>query len=298
MIKKTLKISKKFYIYQKDRFPVFILAFSLFPAILSSGAITSSCPTFFEMSLALIASIAYLLHIRIIDEHRDFEHDNTHHIKRPVQAGVISKEELRYIDTLAVLILLGIGLSSGTSALVVVITMLGYSYLAGKEFFIGEKIRKYFFTYNAVNLFQMLLMQVFVYAIFANPLQVNKLLIAHFLFTTIGTIVFEFVRKLKIPGDDGSGKDTYTWYLGFKRSIVIYQILLLLNSLLFFWVATFISSNVVMLTSFAVGMVLLASLSTLIHSIKKTRQTDQLMQLSFLLLYGVFNIAIYFLSTT
>ena len=79
---------------------------------------------------------------------------------------------------------------------------------------------------------------------------------------------------------------------------MIYQILLLLNSLLFFWVATFISSNVVMLASFAVGMVLLASLSTLIHSIKKTRQTDQLMQLSFLLLYGVFNIAIYFLSTT
>lgn len=298
MIKKTLKISKKFYTYQKDRFPVFILALSLFPAILSSGAITFSHPTFFEMGLALIASIAYLLHIRIIDEHRDFEHDNTHHIKRPVQTGVISKEELRYIDTLAVLILLGIGVSSGMLALAVVIAMLGYSYLAGKEFFIGEKIRKYFFTYNAINLFQMLLMQVFVYAIFTNPLQVNKLLVAHFLFTTIGTIVFEFVRKLKIPGDDGSGKDTYTWYLGFKKSIVIYQTLLLLNSLLFFWVATFISFHVVMLASFAVGMALLASLSTLIHSIKKTRQTDQLMQLSFLLLYGVFNIAIYFLSTT
>jgi len=296
MIKRTLKISSRFYAYQKDRFPLIILAISLFPAILSSGAIMSYHPTFLQMGYALIASITYLLHIRIIDEHRDFDHDNVHHSTRPLQIGLISKDELRYVDILAVSIFIFTAINIGYLALAVAIIMLGYSYLAEKEFFIGEKIRRYFFGYNAVNLVQMLLMQVFVYTVFANPFPFNKLIIFHFLFTSIGTIIFEFVRKLKIPGDDGSGKDTYTWYLGFNRSISIYQALLFLNATLFFLVATTISTHTIILLFFAFGLAILTVPSILIHKRKKTHLTDQIMQLSFLLLYGVFNIAIYFLK--
>ncbi len=294
MIKRALKISSRFYSYQKDRFPMVVLAISLFPAILSSGAIMSYGPTFTQMGYALVASIVYLLHIRIIDEHRDFGHDNVHHITRPIQAGLITKDELCYVDILAVSIFIVIAISIGTLALMVAIIMLGYSYLAGREFFIGERIRKHFFTYNAVNLVQMLLMQVFVYIVFANSFTFDKLIIFHFLFTSIGTVIFEFVRKLKIPGDDGSGKDTYTWYLGFDKSIYIYLALLLLNATLFFLVVTIISAHTIILLFFTLGLVILIIPSILIHKKKRTHLTDQIMQLSFLLLYGFFNIAIYF----
>ncbi len=256
----------------------------------------SAHPGIFQMGSALVASIAYLLHIRIIDEYRDFGHDNVHHVTRPVQTGIISKEELHYIDILAVAILIIIAASAGPLAFATAVIMLAYSYLAGKEFFIGEKIRRYFFSYNAVNLVQMFLMQIFVYTIFANPFPFNTLILAHFIFTSVGTAIFEFVRKLKRPGDDGSGRDTYTWYLGFNRAIAIYQVFLVSNTLLFVWIATLLSPHTAVLLSFALGLAVLASLSTLIHTVKKTRQTDQLMQLSFLLLYGVFNIAIYFLK--
>lgn len=296
MIKKTLTVAKKFHSYQRERFPIIVLGLSLLPAALSSGAIVSANLTSLQVALALIASFAYLLHIRVIDEHRDFGHDNIHHVTRPIQVGVISKEELRYMDVLAVAFLIIIAVVAGLWALVVAVIMLVYSYLAGKEFFVGESIRRHFFIYNGINLIQMLLMQIFVYAIFANPIPLNSLVFAHFLFTTVGTIIFEFVRKLKRPGDDGTGKDTYTWYLGFNNSLIIYSLLLLLNTLLFFWIVALISPHKISLLGFSLSLAGFAYLAALMHWAKKTRQTGQLMQLSFLILYGIFNIAIYFLT--
>ena len=295
-MRKTIATTRKFYSYQKERFPIAILGLSLLPAALSSAVIVSANPTLLQVALAVIASLAYLLHIRVIDEYRDYSHDNIHHTTRPIQAGIISKEELRYVDFVAVAILVFIAAIAGLPALVVAVIMLIYSYLAGKEFFVGEKIRRRFFIYNGANLLQMLLMQVFVYSVFANPIPLSGLLLAHFFFTTIGTIVFEFVRKLKIPGDDGTGRDTYTWYLGFDNSIVIYLLLVLLNAAFFFKIAIMLSSHVTGLLIFSVCAILLVCCSVLIHWLKKIRQTDQLMQLAFLIMYGVFNLTIYFLA--
>jgi len=288
MTKQTSTIAKRFYSYQKERFPMIILALSLFPAILSSGAVVASHPNILKALLAVAASIAYLLHIRIIDEHRDF---------RPVQTGLISKKELGKIDILTIITLLGVALFSSVYATGVAVFMLFYSYLAGKEFFIGEKVRQYFFFYNAINLVQMLLMQIFVYLIFTNNLSLNALLIAHFLFTTVGTIIFEFVRKVKIPGDDGTGKDTYTWHLGFGNSIVVYVILALTNVFLFLRVVNLISDQHFTWSIFSGLLGIILILQAVIHWVKKKRHTDQLLQLSFLLSYGILNLIIYFIKT-
>src|SRR3989344_674725 len=253
-MRSILDTTRKFYSYQKERFPIAILGLSLIPAALSSGVIVSVNPTVIQVMLVVIASLAYLLHIRVI--------------------AVIA----------------------GRSALITALIMLVYSFLAGREFFVGEKIRRRFFIYNGANLVQMLLMQLFVYSIFANPIPINTLIVIHFLFTTVGTIVFEFVRKLKIPGRDGTGKDTYTWYLGFNNAMAIYLFLVLLNSALFLKIAAMLSSHLTGLFIFSACAGLLVSFAVLIHWLKKTHKTDQLMQLSFLVMYGVFNLMIYFLA--
>jgi hypothetical protein len=296
MKKQSSKIISRFFSYQKERFPMIILAFSLFPALLSSGVVVSSHPSIFKAIMALIASIAYLLHIRIIDEHRDFDHDNTHHIGRPVQAGLISRKELKEIDVLAISTLLGVAILSGRYAILLVIIMLSYSYFAGKEFFLGEKVRQHFFIYNSINLVQMLLMQLFIYTIFIEVFSFNQIVLAHFLFTTVGTIIFEFVRKLKIPGDDGTGKDTYTWHLGFNNSIIIYIILVLTNIFLFFRVIILISTKPSIWLIFCGFLATMAMLFAVIHWMKRKQLTDRLLQLSFLLSYGILNLIIYFIK--
>lgn len=296
MIQKTLTFARRFNIYQRERFPVIVLAISLLPAIFSSSVVVSTHPTILEGVVALLASVAYLLHIRVIDEHRDFDHDNQHHASRPIQINTISKHELQLVDIVAVCLLIAISVTAGMSAVIVMATMLLYSYLAGKEFFIGERIRRHFFAYNGVNLVQMLLMQIFVYSIFSNSFQPSLIVGIHFLFTTVGTIVVEFIRKLKVPGDDGTGKDTYTWYLGFKNSLIIYSVFALLNMILFYWLSTMISSHVVGILILSICLLGYAYFSVILHWAKKTCRTSQMMQLSFLSMYGIFNIAIYLLS--
>lgn len=295
MIQKTFNVAKRFNAYQRERFPIIILAISLLPAIFSSAVIVSTHPTVLGGVAALLASVAYLLHIRVIDEHRDFEHDNHHHSNRPVQVNTISMNQLHRVDLVAVIILMAIAVMAGMRALIVMAIMLLYSYLAGKEFFVGERIRRHFFVYNAVNLVQMLLMQVFVYSIFSNSLQFSLIIGIHFLFTTVGSIVIEFVRKLKIPGDDGTGMDTYTWYFGFYKSLLIYSVLVLLNAVLFFWLSTAISSHIVGVLILTLCLLGYAYFGVILHWIKRTQRTSQMMQLSFLSMYGILNIVIYFL---
>lgn len=287
---------KKFYSYQKLRFPLFILIVSLFPVTLSSVAVLgakNSLPPFIS---ALFISIFYLLHIRIGDEHRDFEHDNLHHKNRPIQKGLISLNDLNQVDVFAIAIFILLLVFFGFSAFVFGLLMLAFTYVAKKEFFLAEKLRSYFFLYNFINLIQTALLQILIYIIFAGKLPLTYLVAVHFAFTFIGTLIFEFIRKINIPGTDGTGKDTYSWYLGFDRTIFVYTTAAFLDLLLFFQIVTSFSANKVLwlFLSFVLFAVLLVF--ALLNRNRKTLQFNQLMQLSFILTYSVLNLAIYFLK--
>jgi hypothetical protein len=284
----------RFISYQRQRFPLAPLLISLAPAVLSSGAIVIGAVPLPQLFAALIASVAYLLHIRIIDEHRDFEHDNEHYRSRPIQSGVITREELRVADVFAIAVLVGIGISFGAVATGVVAVMLLYSYLAGKEFMLGMRIRKHFFVYNGINLVQMLLMQVLVYALFAGRIPLTTLVLLHFAFTSTGTVVFEFLRKLKIPGQDGTGEDTYTWHMGFTNALVSYVLLVMLNTLLFALIMRALTVSWSLWLALPLLALILAIAWACMHWTSRTKRTEQLMQASFLLQYGLFNLAIYF----
>lgn len=296
MIRSATSITRKFYSYQKDRFPLFILALSLFPAILSSAAVVGINISPVPAISALFLSILYLLHIRVTDEHRDFDHDTIHHKARPIQKGQISRDELRKIDIVAIVIFLFLLAYSGTLALILGVLMLTYSYLAEKEFFVGEKLRKYFFLYNFINIIQMALLQVLIYVIFAEKIPFTHLVTLHFIFTFIGTAIFEFLRKLMIPGTDGTGKDTYTWHLGFDNAILAYVFLVSLDLFFFFQIASSISLNRNLWLFTSIILFIIPVIFALTCRIKKTFMSSQLMQLSYMVIYSVLNLAIYFLK--
>ena len=288
-----LTTTKNFYLYQKERFPIVVLGLSFLPAILSSGAAVSQEAEFKFVLIALIVSIAYLLHVRVVDEFRDYEHDLLHHKERPVSTGVISLKELKVIDWLAVIAVLLASLYSSANALLITVVMLLYSYFARKEFFLGLQFRKHFYLYNAVNLIQMLLLQVLVYTL-ANPsFSFTALVTVHFLFTTTGTIIFEFLRKVKSPGDDGTGKDTYTWFLGLNNALLIYAFFATMNILLFVKAMVLIDTSITYWIPHSIVLMVGVYSTLLIKKLRKEEKTNQLMQLSFMVMYGVFNILLF-----
>lgn len=288
-----LTTTKNFYIYQKERFPIVVLGLSFLPAILSSGAVVASQAEFKSVLIALIVSVAYLLHVRIIDEFRDYEHDLRHHKERPVSSGIISLKELRVIDLLAIVAVPLASLYSGTGALLIAVAMLLYSYFARKEFFLGLQFRRYFYLYNAVNLVQMLLLQILVYTI-ANPsFSFTTLVTVHFLFTTTGTIIFEFLRKVKSPGNDGTGKDTYTWFLGLNNALLIYAAFATFNILLFVKAMFLIQTEITYWIPVAIALIVGTYSTLFINIMRQEEKTNQLMQLSFMVMYGSFNILLF-----
>src|SRR3989338_8000879 len=88
----------RYTIYQRERFPLAILVFTTLAVLLSSAAILYYNVTFIQMIVTFFAVLAYLFHMRVIDEKRDFNHDSQHHKSRPIQQGVITIEELEKIN--------------------------------------------------------------------------------------------------------------------------------------------------------------------------------------------------------
>lgn len=291
-----IELITKFHSYQKLRFPLLILIISLVPVILSSAAVVGTKISLLSAAVALLISLCYFLHIRIGDEERDYEHDNLHHKERPIQKGLISLEDLKRIDyfvTALYILLLGF---FGLEAFIFGLFLLGFTYVAKKEFFLGTKLRGYFFLYNFVNLIQTALLQVLIYALFAGQTSINYLIILHFTFTFFGTLIFEFIRKIYIPGTDGTGKDTYTWYIPFEKAIFCYIILVLVDLLIFLKIAALLTLNQSLW--FFIALVLFVNLLgfALLNATKKTEQFNQFMRLSFGITYSGLNLAIYLLK--
>jgi 4-hydroxybenzoate polyprenyltransferase len=294
MIRSIKHFSKRFYVYQNERFPIVLLVLSLLPATLSSAAVVYPLVSVHHMILAAIASLVYIFHIRVNDEERDFEHDSVHHSKRPLHRGDISLNDLKILNAIGICIFVLIATLSGTQAILIGLIMITYSYVAKYDFFCKEKIRNHFFIYNIAHIVQILLMQIFVYAVIARTIPFSSLLLVHFLFTMTGTIIFEFARKVKIPGDDGTGKDTYTHHIGFNKSLTVYSGLSLLNTALFSLILVLINHGTLILVYIFVAVIAIAG-SIWLHWIRKTVMTDKLMQGMFLLMYAVYNISIFIL---
>jgi len=285
--------TKNFYLYQKKRFPIILLGLSFIPAILSSGAVVSTHVEFTFVVLALIVSLAYLLHVRIIDDFRDYDHDIEHHKDRPVSTGIITLKELRVIDWVAIAVVITTALYASLQALLITMAMLFYSYFARNEFFLGSQFRKHFYLYNAVNLVQMLLLQILVYIIASKSFSFTTLVAVHFMFTATGTVIFEFLRKVKSPGQDGSGKDTYTWFLGLNKALLIYVTIAILNVSLFIKAMFLIQGEMTYWIPITIILAVGAFGALLIHKVRKAEWTNQLMQLSFMVMYGSFNILLF-----
>jgi len=288
-----LTTTKNFYRYQKERFPIIVLGLSFLPAILSSGAVVTAQVELKFVLIALVVSIAYLLHVRIIDEFRDYEHDLEHHKDRPVSTGAITLKELSIIDWLAIVAVPVASLYSSPEALLISLVMLFYSYFARKEFFLGLQFRRHFYLYNAVNLVQMLLLQILVYTIASPSFSFTTLITVHFLFTATGTVIFEFLRKVKSPGHDGTGKDTYTWFLGLNNALLIYASFATLNILLFIKAMFLTQTSITYWIPVSVALVVGTFSTILVNKIRKEDKTNQLMQLSFMVMYGSFNILLF-----
>jgi len=279
----------RFYTYQKERFPVAVLFFTTLSVVLSSfivvlegkGNITGYIP---EIVLAFLVCLLFTFHIRVLDEHKDFTHDNNYHKYRPIQRGLISLKELDNANLIGITI--QIILVALYSLINLVYWAIAFSYsLLGKFDFFIKNLRQHFIFYNLMNLMQMFFLQIFLYSLISHPILWHKpILYVHFVYFLLNVLTLEVARKMKTKKDESRGKDTYTSRYGIKNACLMYTGVFVAANLLLVWLLLLLNVNYLYYIMVFV-LLLYLIISTLLYYYRRTYVSSISLQLGAVFFY-------------
>lgn len=232
-----LPFFKRFYRYQKERFP--FLGHGLLVASFSFSAIAYSricrgVPGFISWKtylLGILITITLFLLLRIFDEFKDAEDDAKYRKELPVPRGLVSLKELGIIGIVIVVFQLLINAFFFPKMLLIYATVIGYLLLMGKEFFVAEWLKKHQFWYVTSHMFIIPLVDIYAsgldWLLAGQPAPTG--LLFFFAVSYMNGIVLEVGRKIRTPENEAEGVNSYTSMLGTANAVFLWIFLLLVT---------------------------------------------------------------------
>lgn len=291
-----MNIISKLYKYQKERFPLQILIFTTISSVLASYAVAGENAGIKEIILVFFAGLFFIFHIRVIDESRDAEYDKKFYPNRPVTKGFISLKELFYADIIGIIFILVVALIYGKASIIIALAMFVFTLLAWKDFFIEKFLLDKPLLYHLVNSPQMIMLQLFIFAVFTRSFQMTKAMWLLAALVYLNIFILELIRKIKRPTVSGDAGDVYSKSLSFNGALIFTMILALISAVLFVFLLNDLQiENIIY---FIVGFIIIAMfvVSILGHIIKKSKTTEKIMLLGGVILYIGLNMVVYFAS--
>ena len=177
---------------------------------------------FWRFFFSFVFVLAYLFHNRVADDKRDFEFDMEYYPDRDLQKGIISISFLEKTSFLMIGLMTIISVLMGQLSIIFFLPLLFYTILAKKDFFFADDFKiKYLFTYNIINMLQILLLQIFIYVSILDDLILDNILLFHVLLVFILSIQVEITRKTK--PNTSKGNELYSDRLGMKGAIMLWM---------------------------------------------------------------------------
>jgi 4-hydroxybenzoate polyprenyltransferase len=281
---------RRFFTYQNERFPFVVLIFTTYAVVSSSFTIVNGDFRWGKLAfIGFATGLLYTFHMRLFDEFKDLEHDKRYYPGRPVSRGLLTLEELRTLTLIVVAAEFLINLFAPLKALLFFGVAFLYSLLTRKEFFVRDWIREHFFVYNFTHYLQTALIIVYLYVLAGSHLSLsNKTLWIHFIFTNLTLTLLEWARKMRIRSEENESRDTYSARLGIRGSSIVFSLIFVSIFVLFYWLKMATGSAVL----YASGALVLIVLSTLFYSIKTTKISSNLLQLSSLIYFVLLHILV------
>jgi 4-hydroxybenzoate polyprenyltransferase len=217
-------MANRWWIYQKERFPVFahaplVLAFSL-SAVTYSAQLRGEMenPAFAQCVCAFGCALLFFLQLRIADEFKDFAEDSRHRPYRPVPRGLVTLKELGLVGAAAAFVQLLLCLIVGPALIGVLVLTWSYLALMSREFFADAWLRARPFTYMWTHMLIMPLIDFFATACDWLAAQASPPAgLWWFLATSFfNGMVIEIGRKIRVPEDEEEGVQTYSRIWGMK----------------------------------------------------------------------------------
>lgn len=219
-------MANRWWVYQRERFPV--VAHGLLIAAFSYSAVCFSAllrgqtqlPAAGTALVAFVTAFLFFLQLRIADEFKDFEDDARYRPYRPVQRGLVSLRELGIVGAMAALVQLGLALWLEPSLVLLLMAAWLYLALMSKEFFIAAWLKEHPITYMVSHMVIIPLVDLYATACDWWPAGEGPprglpwfLAVSYF-----NGMVIEIGRKIRAPGDEEHGVDTYSFLWGRRNA--------------------------------------------------------------------------------
>lgn len=213
---------KRFYIYQKERFPLLvhgILISSFSFSAISYSLICRGVDGFVDWKIFLVGiftTISLFMLVRIFDEFKDAEDDAKYRKSLPIPRGLISFKELKIIGVVLIILQVGLNLFFFPKMLIMYFIVIIYLSLMGKEFFIPEWLKKHQFWYVTSHMFIIPLIDIYASGLdwLLQGVDAPQGLIFFFAVSYMNGIVIEIGRKIRAPEKEEEGVLTYSSMLG------------------------------------------------------------------------------------
>ncbi|XOV68857.1 MAG: UbiA family prenyltransferase [Fluviicola sp.] len=228
---------KRFWIYQKERFP--LLAHGIMIGAFTFSAVSYSriCRgeegfiPIGDFLIGVFATITLFFLVRIFDEFKDKEDDAKYRKYLPVPRGLISLKELRIIGWTVGLSQIAVIAIFQLEMLYLYGIVLGYLLLMGVEFFVPEWLKKRQILYITSHM--VIIPLIDIYASGLDWLLGGDAphwgLAWFFAVSYMNGLVLEFGRKIRTPETEEDGVVSYTKMYGTKGGVIIWLILMLVT---------------------------------------------------------------------
>ena len=216
---------KKWYTYQKERFPVATYGIYIFSIVFGTFcfAIDKTYNPNWIMLLPMFA-VAFLqfLMVRIVDEFKDYEEDAKYRPYRPVPRGLVTLKELGILGGICAAVQVGITAILNLKGLIFLGLVWLFFEVMSKSFFIKKLVDKHILLEVTLD---ELLMPVLVLYLSTFVTSISVKLIPFLILSYLGSWIVEIARKVRCKEDEEEGVKTYTAVFGIPAATMIVVIL-------------------------------------------------------------------------
>jgi hypothetical protein len=227
-------LSRRMLAWASERFPLANVALFVplyLVALLSGRALTSAGPLFLSAAdfAGFLGAWAFLLMLRVLDEHKDYDLDARNHPGRVLQRGLVTLDHLKVVGAIAIATQLAVSLTADGGVGKVAIwwgLTIGWSVLMAKEFFARAWLAQRLVPYAFTHMLVMPLAVLWWAQIGAGGagLPARSAWLGAFGFLIGATV--EVARKTNAPSDERPGVDSYTKALGIHGTVGALVVLL------------------------------------------------------------------------
>lgn len=280
---------KKWYTYQKERFPIMVYGLYMFCIVFAVFCFSNYIGKMYYDTLIfavdpgpykieyiklipmfIVAFLQFLM-VRIVDEFKDYEEDCKYRPYRPVPRGLVTLKELKVLFIICVILQIAITVIFNREGLILLGLVWIFFAIMSKGFFIKKFLDTHILAEVALDEILMpilvLYLSSFIYIDYSN---IWILLLISYVISWI----VEIARKVRCKEDEEEGVRTYTAVFGIGKAVLI---LAILETILMLLQIKVLGTNYLALI---IGLYILINIINLLFVKKKTKKLAKSTELS------------------